>query len=121
MNKIAVIIDDNANNLLLEVDLLEVDGFTVFVAENGLDGIALVKNKNPDIIIMDVRLPDMLGTEAIRLLREDKAVCDIPVVFVTASVMDEDVKKVTAIPNSGLLKKPIDTRTFTKEIQSFIK
>ena len=121
MRKKALIVDDNANNLLLEKDLLEVSGFEVFEAENANVGIAIARKEKPDIIIMDVRLPDMRGSEAARILREDKETSDIPIVFVTASVMAGEREEINAISNSGFIGKPINTRTFAKEISQFIK
>ena len=120
-NKI-VIVDDNANNLLLEKDLMEIAGFEVFEAINATDGIALVRKEMPDIIIiMDVRLPDMSGLEAINILRKDKNIVKIPVVFVTASVLEAEKQALITIPNSGFISKPINTRTFAKDISKFIK
>jgi len=122
-NKVLVV-DDNANSLMLEKDLLEVAGFEVFEAENAADGIAIARREKPDIIIMDVRLPDMLGTEAARILRQNKETRDIPIVFVTASIVPaingviEEAKKIT---NSRFIGKPINTRTFAKEVSQFMK
>ena len=121
MRKRALIVDDNARNLLLEKDLLEVAGFEVFEAENASIGIAIAKKEKPDIIIMDVRLPDMRGSEAARILRQDKETSDIPIVFVTASVMAEGREEIKDISNSGFIGKPINTRTFVTEISQFIK
>ena len=121
MGKRALVIDDNENNLMLEKDLLEVAGFEVFVAENASSGVAIARKEKPDIIIMDIRLPDMRGTEAARILRQDKETCDIPVIFVTASVMAEGREEIKNIPNSGFIGKPIHTRTFAKEISQFMK
>ena len=121
MRKIALVVDDNGDNLLLEKDLLEVAGFEVFEAENAAGGIAIAKREKPDIIIMDVRLPDMRGSEAARILRQDKETCDIPIVFVTASVMAEGREEIKDIANTGFIGKPINTRTFAKEISQFIK
>ena len=121
MRKRALIVDDNGNNLMLEKDLLEVAGFEVFEAENASSGIAIARKEKPDIIIMDVRLPDMRGTEAARILRQDKETSDIPIVFVTASVMAEGMEEIRSITNSGFIGKPINTRTFAKEISQFIK
>jgi CheY-like chemotaxis protein len=121
MRKKVLVVDDNANNLMLEKDLLEVAGFEVLEAENAADGIAIVRKEKPDIIVMDVRLPDMRGTEAARILRQDKETCDIPIVFVTASVMAEGREDIKDIPNSGFIGKPINTRTFVKDISQFIK
>jgi two-component system, cell cycle response regulator DivK len=121
MKKKALVVDDNGSNLLLEKDLLEVAGFEVFQAENATDGIAIARREKPDIIIMDVRLPDMRGSEAAMILRQDQETGDIPIVFVTASVMAEGMKEITNIPNSGFIGKPINTRTFAKEISQYIK
>ena len=121
MRKKALVVDDNGNNLMLEKDLLEVAGFEVFEAENAVIGIAMARREKPDIIILDVRLPDMRGTEAARILRQDKETRDIPIVFVTASVMAEGKEEISAITNSGFIGKPINTRTFAKEIRQFMK
>ena len=121
MRKKVLVVDDNANNLLLAKDLMEVAGFEVFEAENAADGIAIARREKPDIIIMDVRLPDIRGTEAARILRQDKETSDIPIVFVTASVMAGGIEEIKNITNSGFIGKPINTRTFAKEISQFIK
>jgi two-component system, cell cycle response regulator DivK len=121
MEKTAVVIDDNGNNLMLEKDLLEVAGFKVFTAENAADGVALSKKEKPSVIVMDVRLPDFRGTEAARILREDRETCGIPIVFVTASVMPENIEDIKAVTNSGLIGKPINTRTFAQEILGYVK
>jgi len=119
--KTALVVDDNNNNLTLEKDLLEVAGFQVFVAENAVSGITIARKVKPDIILMDVRLPDMRGSEAALILHRDKETSVIPIVFVTASVMAEGKDEIKNIPNSGFIGKPINTRTFAKEISEFIK
>jgi CheY-like chemotaxis protein len=119
-NKV-VIVDDNANNLLLEKDLMQIAGFEVYEAINALDGIKMITKENPDVIIMDIRLPDMSGLEAINILRKEEKTKDIPVVFVTASVLEVERQILIAIPNSGFISKPINTRTFADDIGKFIK
>jgi len=121
MKKIVLVVDDNLNNLMLEKDLLEVAGFEVFEAKDASSGIEIAKREKPDIIIMDVRLPDMLGTEAAKILRQDKETKHIPIIFVTASVMAQNRESITDITDSGFIGKPINTRTFAKEISKFIR
>lgn len=116
MKRKALIIDDNENNLLLEKDLLEVAGFAVFVAEDATIGMALARQEKPDIIIMDMRLPDMRGSEAAKILLADQATSHIPIVFVTSSVLAEGIEEIKSIPNAVFVGKPINTRTFAKEI-----
>jgi CheY-like chemotaxis protein len=124
MKRKALIIDDNVRSRLLEKDLLEVAGFEVFEAADATNGMAAARKEKPDIIIMDVRLPDMRGTEAARILRQDTATRDIPIVFVTASVIPVIhgvQEQIITIENSGFIAKPINTRTFVIEISQFIK
>jgi CheY-like chemotaxis protein len=121
MKKKVLVVDDNKNNLMLEKDLLEAAGFEVFEAENAIDGIAIARREKPDIIIMDVRLPDMRGTEAARILRQDKETSNIPIVFVTASVLAEGREEIKDITNTGFIGKPINTRAFVTEVIQFIK
>jgi len=121
MRKKVLVVDDNGNNRMLEKDLMEVAGFEVLEAENASSGITIARKEKPDIIIMDVRLPDMRGFEAARILRQNKDTRDIPIVFVTASVMAESREEIKAITNTGFIGKPINTRTFAKEISQFIK
>jgi CheY-like chemotaxis protein len=121
MKKKALVVDDDKNHLVLAKDVLGIAGFEVFEAENAADGIANAKKENPDIIIMDMRLPDMRGSEAARILRQDEGTRDIPIVFVTASVMPDGREEIIGITNTGFISKPINTRTFAKKIGEFIK
>jgi len=121
MKNRVLVVDDNMNNLLLEKDLLEVAGFNVFEAEDATSGIAIARREKPDVIVMDVRLPDMRGTEAARILRQDRETHDIPIIFVTASVMAEGREEIDAIPNSGFIGKPINTRTFAHDVGCYLR
>jgi CheY-like chemotaxis protein len=121
VGKKALVIDDNENNLTLERDLLEVAGFEVFTAENGTGGIALARKELPDVIIMDMRLPDMRGSDAAKILLQGADTRDIPIVFVTASVLAEGIEEIKTIPNAVFVSKPINTRTFAAEILKLAK
>ncbi|WP_137227220.1 MULTISPECIES: response regulator [Shewanella] len=116
-----VLVDDNVNNLLLEEDLLLMADFEVFTAVNATDALILVKKVKPKIIILDVQLPDMSGRELAIILREDIETATIPIVFVTASVLKEDVDQLLCIDNSAFISKPINTRTFAKQVSQYIK
>ena len=116
-----VVVDDNANNLLLEKDLLIVAGFEVFTAINANDALQLIKDVKPQIIVLDVQLPDMSGSELAQILRSNKETMATPIVFVTASVLQSDIEHLLCIPDSAYTSKPINTRTFSKEINQCIK
>jgi two-component system, cell cycle response regulator DivK len=121
MNKRVLVVDDNKNNRVLESDILEFAGFTVLEAETAQQGIDLTRSGRPDIIVMDVRLPDMRGTEAARILRLDDRLRNVPIIFVTASVMKEDKREMVGISNIGFIGKPINTRTFALEIERYLE
>ena len=121
MKKRVLIVDDNENNLLLEKDLFELAGYEVIEAENATAGIAAARRERPDLIIMDARLPDMRGSEAARIIREDDDLKGILIVFVTASVMSEEKTSLIAFANSGFISKPINTRTFVIDATRFLK
>ncbi len=120
MKRKALVVDDNANNLMLERDLLEIAGFEVFEADNAASGIAIARKERPDVIILDVRLPDMRGSQAARILREHPETRATPIVFVTASIMPDDLEGIRSMANTGMIFKPINTRTFAKEISQFV-
>ncbi len=121
MKKRVLVIDDNKNNRILESDILEVAGYEVFEAENAMQGIAAAQKEKPDIIVMDIRLPDMRGTDAARTLRQDTAMQNVPIIFVTASVLSKDKKEMMGISNIGFIGKPINTRTFALEISRYLE
>jgi len=120
MSKRVLVVDDNRDNRTLESDILEVAGFIVFEAETAQEGIDLAHREHPDIIVMDVRLPDMRGTEAAKILRQNDRFRNIPIIFVTASVMNVDKHEMVGIPNIGFIGKPINTRTFAMEIGRYL-
>lgn len=120
MKKRVLIVEDNVKNRMLEKDLLELGGFEVLEAEDGASGIALAKKEKPDVIVMDLRLPDMSGILAAESLRCEQTTWGIPIVFVTASVTGNDMEEIQSLPNTFFLTKPIDTRTFAETISQCI-
>jgi CheY-like chemotaxis protein len=114
-----LIIEDDPPSKKLQTGLLERAGYEVIVAESAEDGITLAKEKLPDLITMDYQLPGMNGELALKILRADERTKNIPVVFVTASVM-EDEKKRFASYHCKVITKPIDTRIFVQEIEAVL-
>jgi CheY-like chemotaxis protein len=114
-----LIIEDDPPSKKLQTGLLERAGYEVIVTDSAEDGIALAKEKLPDLITMDYQLPGMNGELALKILRADERTKNIPVVFVTASVM-EDEKKRFASYHCKVITKPIDTRIFVQEIEAVL-
>ncbi len=121
MKKRILIIEDNKENRALEKFLLEAAGFEIREAFCASSGVDIAREEKPDAIIMDVRLSDMRGTEAARMLRENETLRDIPIIFVTASVVKDSTEEIGSISNSACISKPINTRTFAQEIGRYIK
>ncbi len=101
MSKKVLIVEDDEKNRSLERDLLEMAGFEVLEAKDGATGIVLAQAEKPDAIVMDVRLPKMPGTEAARILRQKPETCDIPIFFVTASLVGGWLEEIRAIPQTN--------------------
>lgn len=118
--KRALVIDDEPKNLKLVKDLLEVVGYTVITAGDAEEGIALAKSNLPDNIVMDFRLPGMNGLQAYEILSQDERTKGIPIVFVTATVTNEE-KKILLKTGCVVIAKPINTRTFAEEIGKILK
>ena len=114
-----LIVEDDPSSKKLQTSLLERAGYEIMAANNAEAGIDLAKEKLPDLIIMDFQLPGMNGELALKILWADERTKNIPVVFVTASVM-EDEKKRFASYHCRVITKPIDTRTFVQEIEEIL-
>ena len=98
-----LIVEDNDKNMKLVRDVLQVDGYTTLEAVTGEDGVALAQQRKPDLILMDIQLPGINGIEALRILRADQATAAIPIIAVTASVMQQDRKMITEAGFDGLV------------------
>jgi len=113
-----LIIEDNDKNLKLVRDVLQVDGYTTIEAVNAEDGIKLAQEKNPALILMDIQLPGMNGIEALGVLRRDAQTASIPVIAVTASVMQQDRKLITAAGFDAYVGKPINLKEFRDAVRN---
>ena len=116
---VVLIVDDNAKNLKLATDVLSVNGFDALRATTGAEGIALAAKHQPDVILMDLRLPDMDGTDAARRLAEGRRTARIPVVALTSLRLEGDVDWLRAAGFAGYLEKPISVRDFAGQVRSF--
>ena len=109
---LVLIVEDNERNLKLVRDVLQVKGYTTLEAGTAEDGIRLAAERKPDLILMDIQLPGMNGIDALRALRSDPSTATIPVVAVTASVMQQDRKQITEAGFNGYVGKPINIKEF---------
>ncbi len=117
---IVYIEDDTASRLLVQ-RVLGSRGYDVHVASNGLDGIALARDKNPQLILMDINLPDMDGREITTRLRGLPHFADIPIVALTANISPGNRELALAAGCTGFLTKPINVAEFPKQVKDFLQ
>jgi two-component system cell cycle response regulator DivK len=119
--ELALIVDDNERNLRLARDVLRFGGLRTLEAATATEGIRLAAEHVPDVILMDVRLPDVDGPTALILLRGDPRTAAIPVVAVTSSAMMGDRERLLSAGFDGYLEKPISVREFAEQVRAFCR
>jgi len=116
---LVLIVDDNEKNRKLAAAVLSAAGFETLEAGTGSEGVALATERVPDVILMDLRLPDMDGAEAARTLKEDERTARIPVVAMSALPLEGRDEWLGAAGFAGSLEKPIRVGTFPDEVRRF--
>ena len=116
--KILIVDDNPANVMLLEKILKKISGATTVTAKNGGIGLDIAKTSDPDLILLDINLPDMSGFEVLKKLRGSEATRKIPIVAVSAAAMPDDVRKGLDAGFSGYLTKPIDIAALAKILKT---
>jgi two-component system cell cycle response regulator DivK len=102
------VVEDNEKNMKLFRDVLTAKGFTTFEATTGAAALEAAAEHLPDVVLMDIRLPDLDGVEALRKLRADARTASIPVLALTAQAMEGDRERFLAAGFGGYLSKPVD-------------
>lgn len=114
-----LIVDDNADNMLLTQLLLEPEGYIIRSAENAQQALACLQSFTPDMILMDIQMPEMDGLELTRLLRRNPALRSTKILALTAYAMKGDEESTRAAGCDGYISKPIDVMAFPAIVHSF--
>src|SRR3989304_10095561 len=117
---LVLIVEDNAKNMKLTRDVLQFHGFATVEATTGEDGVALARDRQPAVILMDIQLPGIDGVTALERIREDAATSRIPIVALTASVMKEDRGRFEEAGFDGFITKPIDVKRFPDQVREIV-
>ncbi len=115
-----LIVEDNVANMTLAVFLLESAGYIVINATNAEAGLTLARDEQPHLILMDIQLPGMDGLEATRLLKQDDATRDIPVIALTALAMKGDEERIRSAGCNGYIAKPLAYKDFLAVISTHL-
>jgi CheY-like chemotaxis protein len=118
--KKVLIIEDNEQNMYMLTYLLETNNYKVFQSSGGAEGIALAEKTHPDVILLDIQLPEMDGYAVAHELRKIKELSMIPIVAVTSYAMTGDKEKAFEAGATGYIEKPIDPDTFISQLEDFI-
>ena len=112
-----LIVEDNEKNLKLVRDVLQVKGYETLEAGTAEEGLKIARERKPALILMDIQLPGMSGIEALKALRAAPATAGIPVIAITASVMQQDRQEIMRAGFDGFIEKPINLRNFLDTVQ----
>ena len=116
---LVLIVDDNEKNLRLAREVLRAAGLRTIEAVSGGEGIALAAERTPDVILLDLQLPDMDGTDVARELRDGARTGHIPVVALSARPYIGEGDQLQAAGFAGYLEKPIDVREFPAQVRGY--
>lgn len=116
-----LLIEDNEQNRYLATFLLRRRGYRVTEATTGTAGVELAATLHPDLILLDIQLPEMDGHAVARAMKANAAVKDIPIVAVTSYAMPGDREKCLAAGAEGYIEKPIDPATFVAEVERYLR
>ena len=120
MSKTILIVEDNELNMKLLNDLLQAHGYSTLQTMDGRDVIKIAREHNPDLILMDIQLPEISGLEVTKMLKADDDLKSIPVIAVTAFAMKGDEEKIREGGCEGYIAKPISIPTFLDTISKFL-
>ena len=119
-NKLVMIVEDNDLNAKLFRDLLEAQGYRTLHARDGLNVLELARQNRPNLILMDIQLPEVSGIEVTSWLKNDAELKSIPVIAVTAFAMKGDEERIRAGGCEGYLAKPISVNEFLTTVKRFL-
>ncbi len=119
MKKTILIVEDNELNMKLFHDLLDAHGYLTVQTRSGLDALALARQHRPDVILMDIQLPEVSGLEVTKWLKDDDDLREIPVIAVTAFAMKGDEDRIRSGGCQAYISKPISIAAFLETIGRF--
>ena len=118
--KTVLIVEDNDLNMKLFHDLLDAHGYNTIQTKDGMEALSLAREHSPDLILMDIQLPEVSGLEVTKWIKEDEALKSIPVIAVTAFAMKGDEEKIREGGCEAYVAKPISVENFLNTVKEFL-
>src|SRR6201988_4836116 len=118
--KTILIVEHNELNMKLFHDLLEAHGYNILQTRDGMEALKLARQHRPDLILMDIQLPEVSGLEVTKWIKEDDDLKSIPIIAVTAFAMKGDEEKIREGGCEAYIAKPISVTNFLKTVQQFL-
>jgi two-component system, cell cycle response regulator DivK len=119
--KTVLVVEDNELNMKLFHDLLEAHGYNILQTKDGMEALRLARRHRPDLILMDIQLPEVSGLEVTKWLKEDDELRRIPVIAVTAFAMKGDEEKIREGGCEAYIAKPISVTSFLETVRRFLE
>jgi two-component system cell cycle response regulator DivK len=119
-NKKILLVEDDFMNMRLTQHILEEEGYTVLKAATAQEALEQIESSLPDLVLMDMQLPDIDGTTLVRILRENAATRDTTILALTACAMKGDRERILQIGCNGYISKPIDVQDFIDTVRRFV-
>jgi len=120
MAKTVLVVEDNELNMKLFHDLLEAHGYNIIQTRNGLEALELARTHRPDLILMDIQLPEVSGLEVTKWIKEDDELRAIPIIAVTAFAMKGDEERIRQGGCEAYLSKPISIGKFIETVKTYL-
>ncbi|MGP1394331.1 MAG: response regulator [Inquilinaceae bacterium] len=120
MAKTVLIVEDNELNMKLFHDLLEAHGYNTLQTKDGMEALKIARREKPDLILMDIQLPEVSGLEVTKWIKEDDELRGIPIIAVTAFAMKGDEEKIREGGCEDYIAKPISVATFLQTVQRYL-
>lgn len=118
--KTILIVEDNLLNMKLFKDVLQCGGYRTLSTNDGREAISIARDDRPDLILMDIQLPEVSGLEVTKWMKDDEALRDIPIIAVTAFAMKGDEERIRRGGCEGYISKPISVSTFLETVTHHI-
>ncbi|MEO7457494.1 MAG: response regulator [Gemmatimonadaceae bacterium] len=120
IGKTVLLVEDNEDNRIIYSTVLRHVGYDVVEAEDGLQAIELARSLKPDVILMDISIPNLDGWEATRILRQDPATKNTPIIALTAHALPDDRDRAAQVGFTAYLAKPVEPRTVVAEVKRWL-